>query len=66
MKYKMIDVNGVWNIVETQTDHVVATIKNKDEAKKRMRNLNFGAVFDGWTPAFFLKNLNNFHQKLSA
>ena len=62
----MIDVNGVWKIIETPTEHTIAEFKSKDEAKKYMRNLNFGAVFDGWTPAFFLKNLNNFHEKLTA
>ena len=56
MKYKLIEVNGMWNVVEHSTDHVIVTLKNKDEAKKIMRNLNFGAVFDGWTPAFFLKS----------
>ena len=56
MKYKMIEVNGLWNVVEQSTDHVIVSLKDRDEAKKIMRNLNFGAVFDGWTPAFFLKS----------
>jgi hypothetical protein len=56
MKYKIVEANGVWNVVEQSTDHVIVSFKDKDEAKKIMRNLNFGAVFDGWTPAFFLKS----------
>ena len=56
MKYKIVEANGMWNVVEQSTDHVIVSFKDKDEAKKIMRNLNFGAVFDGWTPAFFLKS----------
>jgi len=55
MKYKLVQIEGMWSVVEQSTDHVIVTLKDKDEAKKIMRNLNFGAVFDGWTPAFFLK-----------
>ena len=56
MKYKLVQIDGMWRVVEQSTDHVIASLKDKDEAKKIMRNLNFGAVFDGWTPAFFLKS----------
>ena len=58
MKYKIVEANGMWNVVEQSTDHVIVSFKDKDkdQAKKIMRNLNFGAVFDGWTPAFFLKS----------
>ena len=56
MKYKLVQIDGMWRVVEQSTDHVIVSLKDKDEAKKIMRNLNFGAVFDGWTPAFFLKS----------
>jgi len=56
MKYKLVQIDGMWRVVEQSTDHVIVSFKDKDEAKKIMRNLNFGAVFDGWTPAFFLKS----------
>jgi hypothetical protein len=56
MKYKIVEANGMWNVVEQSTNHAIVSFKDKDEAKKIMRNLNFGAVFDGWTPAFFLKS----------
>jgi hypothetical protein len=58
MKYKLVQVDGMWSVVEQSTDHVIAIFIEKDEAKKFMRTLNFGAVFDGWTPAFFLKILS--------
>ena len=65
MKYKMKEDNGFWNIIETPTQHVIRSFKDREEAKKYMRNLNFGAVFDGWTPAFFLKDLNKNSEKKS-
>ena len=63
MKYKLQQVSNGWAIIEISTDHVLATFKTGAEAKKEMRRLNFGAVFDGWTPAFFLKNLK-FNQEI--
>ena len=65
MKYKMVQVDGMWSVVEQSTDHVIAIFIEKDEAKKFMQTLNFGAVFDGWTPAFFLKKFYNVNQNLS-
>jgi hypothetical protein len=62
MKYKLKGIYNGWMVVEIKTDHVLAFFTDKEEARKELRRLNFGAVFDGWTPAFFLKNLN-FNQK---
>lgn len=42
------------DILETATDQLIATNIPLVEAKERCRELNFGAVFDGWTPSFFL------------
>lgn len=66
MKYKLKQDGSLWNVIETPTQHLVGTFKDKEKAKKYMRNLNFGGVFDGWTPAFFLKDLNIFREKSVA
>jgi hypothetical protein len=44
-----------YEIVETQTGHIVGGNLTHDQAKSTCRRLNFGAGFDGFTPAFFMK-----------
>jgi hypothetical protein len=42
------------DILETATNQLIETNIPSVDAKERCRDLNFGAVFDGWTPSFFL------------
>lgn len=62
VNYKVVKENSSYNIVETQTDQVVKTFNNQEDAKKLMKQLNLGGGFDGWTPTFFTKNLQNSSQ----
>jgi hypothetical protein len=51
------------DVVETTTNQVIRTLPS-DKARELCRSLNFGAGFDGWTPAFFLeKNANIFYSE---
>lgn len=56
MKYKMKKESDLYKVVEVATSHVIMSFKVEQEARKYMRSLNFGAVFDGWTPRFFLQS----------
>jgi hypothetical protein len=41
-------------IKETQTGHILRHDMKAGDAKHRTKQLNSGAGFNGWTPAFFL------------
>lgn len=43
-------------IVEETTQQTINSFRTLKEAKKYITFLNKGGFFDGWTPAFFLKN----------
>jgi hypothetical protein len=51
-----------YSIFETSTEQVLKTFDNFNEARKFMRHLNLGGGFDGWTPSFLLKNVNNLYK----
>lgn len=53
--YKIQMNKTLFDVIETQTGHVVFTHSSSSEAKKVMRHLNLGGSFDGWTPDFFMK-----------
>ena len=55
MNYNVIEEEGVWSVMETQTEHLIGKFFDKKEAKTLQRHLNFGGGFDGWTPNFFCK-----------
>lgn len=72
MNYKIVTKPGEWvdildapgyvtticDIIETKTDHVVATLpSHPGKAKALCRHLNLGGGFDGWTPSFFLARI---------
>ena len=51
-------VTQLYDILETPTNLVVATIPGyADQAKQMCRHLNMGGGFDGWTPQFFLAKI---------
>lgn len=57
VSYKIVNmsVNKMYcDILETATNQLIETNIPAVDAKERCRELNFGAVFDGWTPSFFL------------
>lgn len=52
-------VTSVYDILETKTNQVVATLPgHSGEAKALCRHLNMGGGFDSWTPAFFLETIS--------
>jgi hypothetical protein len=56
MKYKLKKSNELFHVLEIATDQIIKSFKDESEARKYSRSLNFGAVFDGWTPRFFLQS----------
>lgn len=58
MNYKLQENSkdkSLYDVFETTTDQVVASYGEFSEARKKLRFLNLGGGFDGWTPSFFLK-----------
>lgn len=55
LNYKIIDNQGVFDILETTTDQIVKSFSDNQEARKLLRHLNLGGGFEGWTPTFFLQ-----------
>jgi hypothetical protein len=53
MSYRVHEENGIFKIIEKDSDLVVQVKKSKDDATKLCRTLNLGSGFDGWTPPFF-------------
>lgn len=60
MNYKSIRGSKVntFDIHETQTNQIVMSGLTSEAAKAATRHMNMGGAFDGWTPAFFLKQIH--------
>lgn len=63
MNYKVeIRTDGKMEIIEKDTGHIIKTydnpLHNKREIAEYLNFLNDGGGFDGWTPAFVLKQLD--------
>jgi len=56
MLYKTVKNEDSYEVLETQTYHVVAKGLHEHEAKKLCKNLNYGGGFDGFTPDFFMQD----------
>ena len=54
MNYKIVEKSGKFSIFEKATEQYIKIFNDKEEARKLLRQLNFGGCFDGWTPKFFL------------
>ena len=46
-----------FDIFETRTETVIASVLVKSDAQKIAMHLNMGGGFGGWTPGFFLKSV---------
>jgi hypothetical protein len=57
--YKMIEDNNTFGIYEIATEQVIKTFRDKTEARAFLRHLNLGGGFNGWTPTFFMRPLEN-------
>jgi len=58
MNYKIIEKYGKFEVYEVPTNQTIEIFKTKDGAKVLLRQLNFGAAFDGWTPKFILQKVD--------
>jgi REP element-mobilizing transposase RayT len=56
--YKIIENNGVYCVWEIPTEQTIKTFMDRKEAKKFLRHLNLGGGFSGWTPTFFMKEVD--------
>ena len=59
VNYEVRDNNGKFDVYEIGTRQVVKTYRSHIKAKDHCRQLNFGGGFDGNTPAFFMKKVQN-------
>jgi hypothetical protein len=57
MKYKVNQNNNLFEVLEIPTKQVLKSFPNREDARSMVRMLNFGGGFDGFTPTFFLKNV---------
>ena len=55
MNYEIVNENGLFWVMETQTEHLIRSFVFIKDARMYMNKLNAGGAFDGWTPKFFLK-----------
>ena len=57
MNYKIISYPNKFDVLETNTSHIIGTYSLYKEAKDLLRHLNLGGGFDGNTPNFFMKKI---------
>lgn len=57
INYRIQKKNKEFDIFETRTEQVIASVPNKEQAQKIAMHLNMGGGFDGWSPEFFLKTI---------
>ena len=64
MGYKVAQDNKVFNVIEERKIEdviekiCIKTLSTREDAKQMMRKLNGGCGFNGWTPEFFLVEVN--------
>jgi hypothetical protein len=56
MTYRVEKENGVFLVIEKDTDQIVFDCGCENEARDYCRVLNLGSGFNGYTPSFFLQN----------
>jgi hypothetical protein len=68
MNYKVVEIGGSYCVEEKTTGLIVEAYNTQEEAKKKMKFLNLGGSFDGFTPSFMLsektKKLNKFSKNM--
>lgn len=68
MNYKVVEIGGSYCVEEKTTGHIIEAYNNMQDAKKKMKFLNLGGGFDGFSPSFILsektKRLNNISKNM--
>jgi len=68
MNYKVVEIGGSYCVEEKPTGYIVEAYNTLEEAKKKMKFLNLGGSFDGFTPSFILsekaRKLNNISRNM--
>jgi hypothetical protein len=54
MNYKVVEIGGSYCVEEKTTGYIIEAYNTPEEAKKKMKFLNLGGGFDGFTPSFVL------------
>lgn len=57
-----VNINGdfMWELTETETEHVIGYYFFEEDARKAARFMEKGGAFDGWTPSFILQDVEIF------
>lgn len=59
LPYKVMNIDNVFKIKELATEQYVAWYSDFETAKRRCKELNLGAGFDGHTPKFIAEYVDN-------
>lgn len=54
VNYKVVEIGGSYCVEEKSTGYIVEAYNDPSDAKKKMKFLNLGGAFDGFTPSFIL------------
>lgn len=63
MNYEIVNNNGIFQVVESQTEQLIKSFVFFRDAKEFSKKLNNGCGFSGWTPNFFLKKFKKTGQE---
>lgn len=59
MNYKAVKRNNKFDVIETMTNHVLLKDTCRSKAYAVANSYNKGKAFNGWTPAFMLREFIN-------
>jgi len=54
VNYKVVQISGSYCVEEKSTGLIIEAYNNMEDAKKKMKFLNLGGGFDGFSPSFIL------------
>jgi len=54
MNFRVVEIGGSYCVEEEATGYIIEAYNSHQEAKKKMKFLNLGGGFDGFTPNFAL------------
>lgn len=52
-----IDGDFMWELTETETEHVIGYFFFEEDARAEARFMENGGAFAGWTPSFILQEV---------
>jgi hypothetical protein len=53
--YQVTEIGGSYAVIEKCTGQIIEAYNSQNEAKNKMKFLNLGGAFDGFSPSFVLR-----------